>query len=153
MNDFKIRPANISDMKNVFELSNDKLVRKNSINSNAIIWDEHVKWFNERLKKGNEPFYIIEDKNDNFIGQIKFDRKENNDIYISISISENYRGKHLASYLIKQCSLKTNFKRILSVIKKENIASLKAFQKSDYEIISQDNAFFILEFINTDKSI
>ena len=43
--ELQIRLANIDDMKNVFDLSNDDTVRKNSINQNKIEWEDHVKWF------------------------------------------------------------------------------------------------------------
>ena len=39
---FQLRLANIDDMKNVFDLSNDDLVRQNSIHSEKIEWENHV---------------------------------------------------------------------------------------------------------------
>ena len=101
--ELQIRLANIDDMKNVFDLSNDDTVRKNSINQNKIEWEDHVKWFRNRIDKSH--FYIVENKNKEFVAQVRFD--EQLESTISISITKNFRGKGLASEIIKQCSKKS----------------------------------------------
>ena len=68
-----VRFATESDIKNVFELSNDDFVRKNSFNKEKIQWEHHVDWFMKRIKNSSEPFYIIEDENNNFVGQVRID--------------------------------------------------------------------------------
>lgn len=123
-----IRLANINDMKNVFELSNDDVVRKNSIHKEKIEWENHVNWFENRIK--NNFFYIIETLNNNFIAQVRIDQGDENTI--SISICEKYRGKKLASYIIKKCSEKSKLKNITAYISINNIASKKAFEKAGY---------------------
>ena len=35
------------DLKDIFDLSNDILVRQNWINTDPIKWDDHVVWFSE----------------------------------------------------------------------------------------------------------
>ena len=50
------------DIKDVLNLSNDKLVRCNSINTTPISWEEHVEWFNKRVVS-SLPFYIIRPSN------------------------------------------------------------------------------------------
>ena len=58
--EFSIRLATIYDMKKVFELSNDDVVRANSINQEKIKWDDHIEWFKNRIQKKEDPFYIVE---------------------------------------------------------------------------------------------
>ena len=41
--EYRIENATSKDIKDIFELSNDNVVRKNSINQDKIIWENHVK--------------------------------------------------------------------------------------------------------------
>ena len=100
---FSIRLANKNDIKSVFELSNDDVVRRNSINTDKIEWNSHVNWFEKRIQDFKNPFYIVESNEGEFIGQVRFDKKDD-EVVISISISPNYRGKSLSSRIIKECT-------------------------------------------------
>lgn len=129
---FKIRLADSDDIKKVFELSNDMVVRENSINQNPIKWDEHVKWFNETIQSQNVLFYIIETCDSQFIGQVRIKKGEEN--VISISISEKFRGKGLASKILQESALMSGLENLTAYIKKENNPSLKSFLNAGYEI-------------------
>lgn len=137
-----IRFACDKDIKNVFELSNEDYVRANSLNLEKIDWEHHVNWFQERIKKTNEPFYIIEDEKNNFIGQVRIDKKE--EVIISISIRENFRGKGLAKKIIKNCSDLSNFETITAYVKESNLPSLKSFLKAGYKNLGIENGYYKL---------
>lgn len=127
----RVRFANIDDIKQVFELSNDEMVRKNSINKEKILWQNHVLWYEDRIKRTNEPFYVVEDENQNFIAQVRFDVKDEN--IISISLASEYRGKGLSAQIIKICSEKFNKRPVIAYVKEKNVPSLKAFLRAGYE--------------------
>lgn len=140
----RVRLANITDRQNVFDLSNDDIVRQNSINKNKILWENHVKWFDERIKNVEEPFFIVENEKNDFVAQVRFDKKEYN--LISISISSKYRGKGLASYIIRVCSEKSGLSPVVAYVKQENISSLKAFKKAGYNEVDKiliDNQTYV----------
>ena len=124
-----IKNATIKDMKEIFELSNDELVRQNSINQEKILWNNHIKWFHKRITLNN-PFYVIRALNDKLIGQVRIDKKD--EAVISISITHEFRGKNLAAKIIKDCSVKSNLSPIYAYIKPDNIASQRAFKKAGY---------------------
>ena len=129
--EFSIRLATIDDMEKVFELSNDDIVRANSINQEKIKWEDHVEWFNNRIKKQDEPFYIVESQDKEFIAQVRFDKKEE-DILISISIAENFRGKGLASKIVESCIKKSGYEKVTAYIYDTNMASIKTFIKAGF---------------------
>lgn len=142
MTEFSLRKATKEDIKNVFNLSNEEFVRQNSINKAQIKWEDHIKWYNERLKNENYLFLIIYNKENNFLGQIRFEIK-GKEALISISVSKEIRGKGLASEIIKRSSEKTfkefkNLKKILAYIKPVNIPSIKAFEKADFEFSQEE---------------
>ena len=137
--EFIIRFATTDDMKNVFELSNDKLVRKNSINQEQIGWDDHVVWFTNRITKIGEPFYIVESYDKKLIAQVRFDKRD--EFVISLSVSSGFRGKGLAAKIIKKCSEFSGINKITAWVKEENTASQKAFLKAGYKFDIKDGDY------------
>ena len=128
---FNIRLADISDCERIFNLSNDPVVRNNSINKEKILWENHVKWFENRIKNINEPFYIVETPDGDLIAQVRFN-KENNENIISVSITKDFRGKGLGAEVISESSQKTKLSPIFAYVKENNIASKRAFIKAGY---------------------
>lgn len=145
--EFIIRLATTEDVKNVFELSNDDIVRANSINQQKINWEEHVRWFAGRIKDINNPFYIVEDKNQNFIAQVRIDKKDEN--VISVSLTKEFRGKNLSSKIIELCSKKSKCNEIYAYIKKENPASQKAFEKAGFVFVSYVENLLKYKYVNS----
>ena len=135
----QIRLATLDDMKDVFELSNDDVVRENSINQNKIEWDDHVKWFENKIKN-RSLFYIIENQNNDFVGQVRFDLCP--EAVISISITKRFRGMGLASKIINQCSNISKLNKIIAYVKKDNLASQKSFLNAGYKYESADEVCF-----------
>jgi len=129
-----IKLATIDDIKKVFELSNEKIVRQNSINKEPILWENHQIWFKNRIKSIEEPFYIVELKGE-FVAQVRFDKRD--DWEISISITPEFRAKGLASQIINQTTLKSNLTEVVSLIQEDNISSIKAFEKAGYKRFSE----------------
>lgn len=140
---FKIKLAKIEDMKEVFELSNDNLVRSNSFNQKKIDWEDHKIWFKNKIKDKNCIFYLVKNTDNNLISQIRIDKINPNEGDISISIAPLFRGKGYGANILKLVSEKVtsekNIKKINAYIKNENIASKKMFEKAGY--ILKENYF------------
>jgi sugar phosphate isomerase/epimerase/L-amino acid N-acyltransferase YncA len=130
-------PARHTDMRHVFELSNDPIVRQSSINSEPIIWDNHVLWFQNKLNDEQSHFYVIKNKEHDFVGYVRFDKEQDTPAYvITIHLASEYRGKGLGSSLISQASRlvcqTTGIKNIYAYIKETNTPSIKSFTKAQY---------------------
>ena len=125
------RKAKPKDITTVFNWSNDELVRKNSYNSKRIEFEDHRKWFSNKITNKNTLF-LIALINNNPAGMVRFDIKREHSA-VGILISKSYRGQKLASEFLTESS-KTYFKKykvpILAYIKKENKTSVKAFENS-----------------------
>jgi len=65
---FYIRKAEKKDMIDVFELSNDPIVRSNSISEKRIMFNEHKKWYMEKIFNNENLFLIAETLDKEFIG-------------------------------------------------------------------------------------
>lgn len=139
-----------TDLNLIFSLSNDPLVRANSFNTKPIEYVVHCKWFEKAVADKNTLFFLVfAEKNEkDFVGQIRFNRvsESSTECVISLSITEQFRGKHIAGEFIEFGveELKKNWHNIESVIaevKDENIASNKLFIKEGFELISKVNTY------------
>ncbi len=127
------RLANIDDMKSVFDLSNDDIVRANSIHSEKIEWENHIVWFKSKLDSKDIVFYILEIE-DNFAGYYHIDKEANDEWLVTIHISKAYRSKNLGFSFLKTTCESNSDKNIIAYIKTSNVASKKIFEKNNFQI-------------------
>ena len=128
-----IRTANDGDVKNIFDISNDDLVRSMSIHQNKIAWEDHVKWFSDKLKSKDSIFYILEVAK-KLCGYCRLDR-DDNQWFITIHLASNYRHKGLGRTLLNYvCEHNTN-KKIIAYVKDINVASQRLFKSCGFEFI------------------
>ena len=133
-----LRNACIEDALDVYELTNDPLVKKVSADPKQIKWQHHLKWMKDRLKDSGHVFYIAGDSK-NFYGQVRFNIDPSvKDAVINISLHRNVRGLGLASLIIKK-SVKALFKMrkdvdvVSAIIRKKNIPSIISFKKANFQ--------------------
>lgn len=128
--------ADETHINTTFKWANDCDVRKYSFNTENIQYEDHVKWFNNKINDPNCIYFIGIDGDKN-IGQIRLDISENSGI-ISYSIDKEYRGHgygfQLLQMLEKYILSNTNFRnfRLIGRVKQENISSVKCFLKCGY---------------------
>jgi UDP-2,4-diacetamido-2,4,6-trideoxy-beta-L-altropyranose hydrolase len=135
MAEFTYRRAKLGDMDNLYRLSNEKLVRNNSIHSENIIYDDHVKWFKKVLADKKYLILVVEKAGD-FIGQVKFNI-DNSSATFSLSIDVSHRGKGIGSKIISESveyliHMKEGTRHIIAFIKKDNTASIRSFEKAGF---------------------
>jgi len=147
LENISIRMVSESDMKFVFNLSNDTLVRSNSYDSSKIKLDQHKKWFQDQLKDSNILFYIVEIDNV-LVGQVRFSIKKDYAV-IGIAIINKFRGKGLAQKILNIAAkeyFKENKLPIYAYIKKTNLPSVKSFEKTGF-------TFYKNEIVNETESL
>ena len=128
----KIRKAQWSDCKDLFDLASKDDIRNSSFYPGKIQFEDHTKWFDKMLKSENEEIFVLLIDNE-FAGQLRFSI-ENDFCIIGISLKENARGKDYAVLLFNKAyvELRKNFKKLIQIkayIKKENSRSQKFFKK------------------------
>lgn len=147
-----IRPVqNIQiDRELIFSLSNDPLVRSASFNTEQIKYTDHCNWFKKTLADENTLFFLVfaDETEQDFVGQIRFKRQseQSEECVISLSITEQFRGKHIAAEFL-QLGIKKmqknwqDIKYIVAEVKDENIASNTLFMKNNFELVSKVNTY------------
>lgn len=138
--DFILRKAEMKDMFDIYELSNDLDVRKNSFSPDKIELENHRIWFLSKLKSEN-CFFLVAEIDNSFIGQVRFDINDSEAI-ISISIMKQYRGLGLGK-LITQRALKLFLLEnpcilyVKAYVKKGNMHSARLFESTGFQFVKE----------------
>jgi len=137
--DYKIQKARLVDSKFIYLTRNDKLSRKYSGNSNIIKYDEHLKWFKQKVVSKSNKFYVISKKNkkSDKISYVRFD-KSYFFYKVSIGIKSNYRNKGHSSNILNlaEKQIKDNA-LLIAEVKPKNKPSYKLFKKNNYLLIQK----------------
>ena len=143
-----LRPISESDYKVIWHWRNHLNVRKGFFNTEPVSWKEHKKWIDFKITDSDTKIYIAM-QGDDRVGIIRFEIKKD---YAEVSTNLNpdffYRG--LGSNIIKigtdRFLNETKIALpIIAEIKKDNIASKKAFTRAGYEIIKDTKEMLIME--------
>jgi len=136
----KLRPTCVDDVAVYFEWVSDEVVRQQSFHSEPILWEDHQRWFKEKLLQ-QSCFMFVMEADQLPVGQIRFDI-ENNIAYIDYSLEKAVRGKHWGAVLVSQgIELLSNNRNLIfqAEVKQENIASAKIFLKLGFKEKSHNN--------------
>ena len=141
-----LRLVTTEDVEDLFNWINHPLSRKNSFRSTPITWDEHKKWFAERLADSLTTIYILCSDKKEKLGSVRFEEKKDS-IRISVMLNPDFIGKKLGSELIRHgmeryIQEKQPVQPVLAEIKGDNLPSKKAFLragfKEDYSVYKYD---------------
>lgn len=127
------------DVELYYNWANDPTVRSNSYASETIPYENHVNWFNLKLKDENCYMFLFQNHDNQNIGQVRIQKTDATSAIIGISTDENHRGKGYATKMIAIASdafLAKNPEICISAyIKLNNPASSKAFEKAGYSML------------------
>lgn len=137
----QLRKANINDLDIYFHWANDTEVRENAIQTLPILYENHSKWFEKRIKSPKSLLYYFE-LNKQPLGQVRFDYEEGG-AFIDYSLDRKFRGKGFG-YLILKKSIEALHTEegiwkstpLLAKVKQENKASELIFRKLNFRQIA-----------------
>jgi len=138
-----------NDCDLLFGWANDPTVRANSFNINPIPYEDHVDWFTNKLNSPTTLIFIAYEKVTP-VGQIRIEVEGSSGV-VNFSISKEFRGKgygtemlKLVGALVKKNS--SSVTQLIGKVKKENIASQKAFENAGFLLESEED---YLVFVKT----
>ena len=125
----------ISDSDLVLKLSNEKKVRKWSLNHKKIKHSDHLRWLKSKLR--NKNFYFWKFVNTSkCLGLVRIEKK-NRKYFLSYLISKEYRGKGLGTIMIVKALNKINKKIIYAKSFSKNYSSNKTLINSGFKIFNK----------------
>lgn len=131
MRRYVLRKAEAGDAALLFRWVNDPEARKNSFHTESVLWEEHEKWFKEKMEKDTCKIYILlcDGKE---AGQIRIDIVQDRG-KISYFVAPEYRGQGLGTKLLFLLEEKCQFIHVLyGEVKRENVASCRSFERNGY---------------------
>jgi UDP-2,4-diacetamido-2,4,6-trideoxy-beta-L-altropyranose hydrolase len=130
-----LRPATPEDCRRVWEWANDPIARSVSFHSALIPWEDHVRWFSQKLADPASRFLIATDHQGVPIGTSRCDERDGRGV-ISVNLAPAARGRGLGTQLIRRtCMLAWQgfqFNVIDAYIKPGNQASILAFSQAGF---------------------
>lgn len=134
------RSAVKNDAKLFFDWVNEKSVRENSFNSKPIIWENHQKWFAQKIDDKNCKLFVFEYLKTP-VGQVRVDC-QNNTGWINYSVDKNFRGLSFGKIIIQKTIEQFPANFILNAqVKKENIASCRIFEALNFTKQEKETLF------------
>lgn len=136
--DLEIGKATMSEVEPSFQWANDPDTRKFSYSSKTIPWEDHVRWYEQKIINP-DCFYYMFFIDQIAIGQVRFDRSKEEEIdtfVISYTLGREWRGKGLGAYIllkgIKALIQETNVKKIVGYVQTANTNSVNIFKRCGF---------------------
>lgn len=130
-----IRRAVAADVEAVWEIAADPEVRRASHDQSGFPFSTHERWFAERLSSTASNIWVAEGEG-TVAGFVRYDRRESDNVVVSIAVASAARGRGLAVRLLSEtCDASC---ADLGVVKargyvlSDNPASARAFQKAGF---------------------
>lgn len=131
----RLRPATEEDCKRLWEWRNEPEVRQASFDTNFLPYEDHQRWFAEKIQADDTHIYIILDNHDREIGYVRY-RLERDQAEISVGLDPSQRGKGYGSAAIRKGSSQILTdglaQKVVAYVKRENPASVNAFLKAGF---------------------
>lgn len=149
INSIQIEEASELNAREIYQLSVSPEIRKNSKNRELFSYENHLMWYENILKDKSSLLLIIkQNKTSLFLGQVRF-QLINNSIIISISFTNDLKGKRISRLILKE-SLKLAKEKLgkhslIAEIKKDNIPSVKLFESLGFELIEKKDDIIVLK--------
>lgn len=125
----RLRPAAPEDALEVWRIANDPAVRAHSFRPEPIPLDEHVKWFDAKLKDANGRFWVVE-AGHVIAGQVRYARA-GDAAEVHYSVRGAFRGKGLGTLALAQsrrlACREFGVKRLTGVVITPNEPSERSF--------------------------
>jgi UDP-2,4-diacetamido-2,4,6-trideoxy-beta-L-altropyranose hydrolase len=154
----KLRLVREDDCRLLFEWAQDPVARAVSFHPAAISWEDHSRWFAERLQDPQSVIYIGENAGGEAVGLVRFQIKDEKAV-LSVNVALQFRGAGWGAELIlfSTRALVRNrlrahsVRRVEAFVKPENQASVRLFEASGFRragkecVADQDALLFAWE--------
>lgn len=131
---FAARPAELSDVRLLFEWRNDETTRVQSRSQGELNWDAHRAWLENVIADPNRRLLILE-LEDEPIATVRWDRSAETDWEVSVTIAPQQRGRGFGRDVLSAAEealrLEPPF-RMIADIHVDNHASRRLFSAAGY---------------------
>jgi UDP-2,4-diacetamido-2,4,6-trideoxy-beta-L-altropyranose hydrolase len=152
--EIKLRLVRENDCQLLFEWAQDPVARAASFHSAPISWEDHSRWFAERMQDPQSVIHIGENASGEPVGVVRFQIKEESAV-LSVNVAPHFRGegrgKELILFSTRDLVRAHLVQWVDAFVKPENQASVRLFEASGFHrngkerIAGQDALLFTWE--------
>jgi len=150
------RRATIEDAELLFSWANDIDVRRNAFSQQEILWDEHIEWFQKKLKDDKCVIYIAcaDEKTERPVGQLRLDI-DGEEAEIDYSVCAEMRGYGYGTAMVeKVCTMgEAGIKKLTAKVKNTNPFSARVFEKCGFVKTAEHEDYIELEYLRSAQDI
>ena len=136
MTELALRPAVASDEGLLLEWRNEPETRRQSLQQAPVPPEQHARWFRDRLARPSECRIYIAEVDGAPIGQARIELTGEDRGEISVAVAAGSRdgglGRTLIARATERAAAELGAGSVSAVVKKENVASLRAFEAAGY---------------------
>ena len=137
-----VKKMEASDIKILYNRLNLSYVEKYCQDETIAQWEAHEKWYNFLLNSPYYKMYILTNKKDEFLGNIKFEIDEHKAV-LNIFIVPEIRGNNCSYFFIEESLKKLEeeiqIEELEAYILEENIISLHLFEKLGFSFLKNQD--------------
>ena len=126
----KLRPAQYSDRRVLYELATDPAMRLARGTDRMFTWAEHCQWVKKVLGAPNVHLFIAEDGNKT-VGEIRFD-VDGEQAEVGLVVNKRGRGQGYGTEMIIEGMKLVPAETYTARIDPDNIASRKCFRRAGF---------------------
>ena len=130
-----LRRATRDDSRRVWEWRNDPVARRASLTSAEIAYEEHARWFFQKLRDPKVRLFIATDHHGKGLGYVRFELS-GQEAEMSVGIDPQRRGQGVGTAAITRGSeqlLATEpIQRIVARVRRDNPASIAVFERAGF---------------------
>jgi RimJ/RimL family protein N-acetyltransferase len=140
-----LRDAVMEDVDLTYTWANLPNIRKYAFNQEFILLEDHQNWFAGKIKDRNCIYQLFE-KGGEPVGSIRFDIKAQESL-ISYLIAPEHTGKGYGNKMLELAvrnleNGRSDINMLKGLVKKDNLGSIKIFEKLGFEREDLDNGVF-----------
>lgn len=129
-----VRPATSDDARFVWEVNSHPSVREQSIRTEPIPWESHVRWFERAL--ANEAMLMLVAEDDGHpVAVVRFQATPEGAL-ISVAVAPGARGRGIGTRVIEEATRRAAERKMgavaIALVRPSNAASLRAFSAAGY---------------------
>jgi UDP-2,4-diacetamido-2,4,6-trideoxy-beta-L-altropyranose hydrolase len=133
--DLVLRRVQEKDCRQLWEWANDPEVRPVSFATEPISWEQHLGWFNSKLRDPSAALYLVVNSEGIPAGQVRYEIDDMR-AAVSISLAPQFRGKGYGEVVLEMATadlFRTSaVTRIDAYVRPNNSASLRLFTRAGY---------------------
>ncbi|MBI2094411.1 MAG: pseudaminic acid synthase [Candidatus Omnitrophica bacterium] len=132
-----IRRVRDEDCRLLWEWVNEPAVRQSAFRSSHISWEEHLRWFRQKLSDPACLLFVLHAADGTPVSQVRFETKAEGCADVDLSVNAPWRRRgigvlSLRLALQKVASELPKIKSFIARIKTENTASIRTFEAAGF---------------------